>query len=289
MQDLEQYLTDRLCIEHAYVAEWQSGKADMPDMAAYDAVFCLYHRWGIEPWLPWGKVIGALRAQWLIPERKRPPEAAEFAIVNRYCRYQVVTQKNFDEYTEACPGVVYLTNPVNTRRFVLPLEQTSRVVASWNGNARHATAVDVDVKGFSSIVRPACRIANVPLKFAEYTTCRLEPHQMPAFYRQSNVALCASLYEGASNSVMEAMAAGQAAIVTNVGNHREMQEEQLASCGDTGIIIVAERSIDAFVEALSSLTLARVLEMGEINRQSVERAWSWNVWADRYAQFLLLD
>ena len=112
---------------------------------------------------------------------------------------------------------------------------------------------------------------------------------MPAFYRQSNVALCASLYEGASNSVMEAMAAGQAAIVTNVGNHREMQEEQLASCGDTGIIIVAERSIDAFVEALSSLTLARVLEMGEINRQSVERAWSWNVWADRYAQFLLLD
>jgi glycosyltransferase involved in cell wall biosynthesis len=107
---------------------------------------------------------------------------------------------------------------------------------------------------------------------------------MPGFYRRSSVALCASLYEGASNSVMEAMAAGLAVIATDVGNHGEMVESQRKHLGDTGILLV-ERNPEAFAEALRSLTPARMREMGRLNREEIAARWSWDAWRDRYVEF----
>jgi glycosyltransferase involved in cell wall biosynthesis len=158
-----------------------------------------------------------------------------------------------------------------------------RVVASWNGNANHQSGV-ADVKGFNSIIRPACEAAGVELKFAEYSMCRLPREAMPAFYRRANVSLCASAYEGASNSVMEAMASGLAAIVTDVGNHREMQESQIKHLGESGIVIV-ERTVEAFAEALKAITPTRALYMGELNRREIAARWSWTAWAPAYREF----
>jgi glycosyltransferase involved in cell wall biosynthesis len=107
---------------------------------------------------------------------------------------------------------------------------------------------------------------------------------MTNFYCQSNVALCASKYEGASNSVMEAMASGLAVIATDVGNHREMMESQLQHFGETGIKIV-DRTEDAFVSALQEMTPDKVRHMGEINRKEIFDRWSWNVWSSLYTNF----
>ena len=122
---------------------------------------------------------------------------------------------------------------------------------------------------------------------AEYTTSRLTPEEMPAFYRKASVYLCASLYEGASNSVMEAMAAGLAVVATDVGNHREMVESQIRHLGDTGILLV-DRTPDAFAQALDALKAdpGRAQEMGKLNSREIKERWSWTAWKGRYRDVL---
>lgn len=285
LRDMAEYLSDRFDFSYWYVIDEQP----LPPASTYDAVYVPYHRWNVvvNGDVPRGRGLGSLRSWWFTAEQPGPPGDADVALVNSFRGFHVVTQHNYNEIATRCPQLRYLTNPVNMRRVGTATQVRGTIVASWNGNARHSHAGGADVKGFWSIVEPACVQAGVPLVYAEYNTRRVAPEAMPAFYRQGNVAICASLYEGASNSIMEAMAAGQALISTDVGNVREMQESQLRHLGATGIIIVP-RSATAIVEALTELrrTPARITEMGRCNRREIRERWSWTVWADRYASFL---
>ena len=287
MHDLETYLADHFDVEHLYVFDWVTGRQAVPDLHQFDVIYCPYHRWNIDRHLPWEKTLGSLRAQWLFPEEKRAPQVKEFAVVNRFRAFNVVNRMNYDEYRIGCPNLHYLTNPVNMRRFPQATAKRDTVIASWNGNAAHSNSADGDVKGFYSIVFPACRHAEVPLVYAEYNTCRKAPAEMPEFYQQANLALSASLYEGASSSCMEAMAAGLALIATDCGNHREMRDLQLQKYGESGIRVV-ERSVESFTRELLFLRdkPGLVHEMGQINRRSIAEDWSWDVWADPFARFL---
>ena len=289
MRDLAEYVGGAFSCDFWYVVDFNE-KGYVPDVSKYHTVFCVYHRNGpaFESHLPANRTIGSLRALWFIPENPRPPGQIEFDLVNKYRAFHVVTEQNYREIKDKCPGAVYLTNPVNMRRFDTCVDLGKEVIANWNGNALHRTAADTDVKGFNSIIRPAATLASIKLNIAEYHTSRLSPADMPGFYQKSNLAVCASLYEGASNSVMEAMASGQALLTTYCGNHREMQQSQLKEYGETGIILV-ERSISGFARALKHLRQdpARVKAMGLINRAEILRSWSWDVWRDRYIAFLM--
>ena len=283
-QDMAKYLKADFDFDFWYVSDYQKDGV-LPDFGLYDAVFVPYHRWGIDDVLPWDRLLGSLRARWFAPEAPGPATDADVALVNQFRGFHVVTRDNFDDIKDRCPGAVYLTNPIDMTRFPEP-GQYDEVVACWSGNARHYNSLHQDVKGFHPIVKPACRKAGVPLVYAEYHTNRLTFEEMPAFYRKANIVLCASLYEGASNSVMEAMASGCAAILTPVGNAVEMHEKQMARFGRSGIVLV-ERDEDVFVETLLALKdkPGLVKEMGLLNRQSIQDDWSWERWAPGYRDF----
>jgi len=304
MWDLELSLGDRHRFSHWFVIDWchamlesRNAAGALPAievnervrvaMQRFDTVFCVYHRWGIDAMLPWAKTVGSLRALWFKPEMPAPPTPEDVALVNRFRAFHVVTSQNYEELQGRCPRVVYLTNPVNMRRFSEPTPVQDEVICSWNGNAQHVSGANVDVKGFNTIIKPVCESLGQPLIVAEYNTSRLSPAEMPAFYRNANLSLCMSLYEGCSNSTLEAMASGQALISTDCGNVREMQQSQLREFGDTGIVIV-ERTPEALVQALQMLRSKpdRVIEMGRLNRQEIAARWSWSVWAPRYEEFL---
>jgi len=288
MKDLEEYLKDDFDFEHWFVVDFLQHNY-FPDMNRYDAVFRVYHEWNIDSLLPWGRVVSSLRAQWFNPGTMTKPGPAEYNLVNKYQAFHVVTQANYDELKDHCPNVVYLTNPVNMTRFAAPcLSPHEEVVASWNGNARHINSAGVDVKGFNSLVVPGCHDAGVRLHYAEYNTKKLSPSEMPQFYSEANIAVCMSLYEGASNSVMEAMAAGQALITTRAGNAVEMHNSQLEHFGTSGIILI-DRDQEALTNALEDLKEQpdRIIGMGRLNKQEIDERWSWSAWKDRYKDFLL--
>jgi glycosyltransferase involved in cell wall biosynthesis len=286
MRDMARYLADDFDFEYFYTTDWFKGAR--VDWYKYDVIYEAYHR-NPEMGIPYERALGAMRSQYFKPEKQGPPDAEDITLVNRYRGFQVATQMNYDELIKRCPNVVYLTNPVDTRRFT-QVPKRDRIIASWNGNAGHKSPDGRYIKHFYDVVVPACSKAEVPYVVAEYGTSagrmrRRTPEEMPEFYQQANVALCASEYEAASNSVMEAMSSGLALIVTDVGNHRELRDSQLKAYGDTGIILV-ERDVDAFADVIRSLTPDRVFEMGQINRREIEDRWSWELFTPKYKNFL---
>jgi glycosyltransferase involved in cell wall biosynthesis len=286
MKDLEIFLSHRYDFDHWFVVDFQK-HTYVPELYDYDCIFCVYHRWPIMGLLPWDRSVGSLRSLWFKPEKKGPPDWEDTELVNRFRAFHVVTQHNYNELRDSCPNVVYLTNPINMGRFP-ELTPQREFVCSWNGNASHWPVMG-DVKGFNTIIKDACSKSGVELSYAEYNSKRISPEDMPAFYREASVALCASMYEGASNSVMEAMASGLALITTDVGNHKEMHRNQMRRWNDSGIVFVKDRSVVGFVDAITKLYkdgMDRVREMGELNRREIIERWSWEKWVDGYDDFL---
>ena len=265
--------------DHYYLID----KKPPPVMSKYDFVFLPYWRWRLDHYWRGAPWLGSLRSQGFDPNQPDviPEEADQW--IQKCVGFHVCHQDAMKLATEY-PQVVYLTNPVNMRRFP-QLTKVREVIAEWNGNVAHGQEDALaDVKGIHHIIRPACEEAGVQLETAEFNTKRVHPDDMADFYRTASVALCASKYEAASNSVMEAMACGLAVVATDVGNHSEMRDSQLKHFGDTGIILV-DRTKEAFVEALGELTSQRVREMGMINHLEIAFRWSWEAWADRYSEF----
>lgn len=290
MRDLAEYLSASFDFGFFYTENFFRG--ERPKWADWDVVYEAYHR-NPPMGVPMERALGALRSQWFRPEKPEPPTVEDVALVNKYRGFQVAAWRNFEEIRERCPNAVYLTNPVNTRRFA-PREREERrsLVVEWNGNARHRSLDGRYIKHFYDIVVPATQRAGVQLVAAEFSTTegpmrKRSSAEMPDFYASADVAVCASEYEAASNSVMEAMAAGLALVATDVGNHRELRDAQVRAYGDSGILLV-EGSVEAFAGALKLLsqTPARAREMGAINRAEIQERWSWDVWQERYADFL---
>jgi glycosyltransferase involved in cell wall biosynthesis len=267
-------------VEYFYAIEMVA--ADWARLATFDAIFTPFHRWNIPPGvLPRERHLGSLRCEWFYPAHPSSPGPAEYGLVNRYVAFHVVTRTIFEQLQSHCPGVRYLTNPVDTALFHPSDDACNEFVCEWNGNASHAG----NIKGLG-ILQAACQAAEVPLRTSEYTT-KIANTEMPAFYRQASVALCGSLYEGHSNSVAEAMAMGLALVTTECGTAREMRASQFKHFGDTGIVLV-DRSAAGFAAALEELKRAgmpRVRAMGELNALEISARWSWAVWAERYKAF----
>lgn len=281
---LAKYLSSDFKLDHWHVIDYLN-KGFTPNLLQYNVIYAPYHRWGIMDLLPYDRTLGSLRSRWFVQERPGAPSLIDIKLVNKFRAFNVVAKTNFEELAAYCPNVVLLTNPVDHTRF----SQThyDYPVASWCGNGRHNNNSGVDVKGFWPIIVPACQDAKVPLEYAEYHTKKLTQEEMPAFYQKGNIALCASLYEGASGMCMESMCAGHALITTDCGNIRDIQESQLAHFNDTGIIIIP-RSRAAFAEMLEKLSkdLGRIKAMGEMNREEIISRWSWDYWIKPYTSFL---
>ncbi len=140
--------------------------------------------------------------------------------------------------------------------------------AAWTGNSA-CGGPGTDLKGLL-IIRQACLMAGVPLVVQDAATSPVKPHsEMPDFYRQASVYLCASSSEGTPNPVLEAMAMGRPVISTDVGIVRKVVSPA------TGRIV--ERTPEAFAAALAELRDKNLAQMGRDARKAVEGF----AWADK--------
>lgn len=262
-------------------------KTGRPDWNAYDLIFAAYHDWKQLPGIPRDKHFSSLRSQWfsLWEPRPKAPTIQEIDLVNGYAGFYVVNESAYEMIHPYCPQVQCLTNPVDFDLFqdVSSRIPNDKIVVQWNGNASHNSG---RVKGID-LVTMACAMAGVELKVREYGLNRIPHEDMPDHYAQANVTICASTQEGASNSVLEAMACGHVLISTDCGNVMEMFKKQSEAYGNSGII-VGQRSADDICRILNRLSKEPSdyrRDLGEINRKSIRDFWSWESWAPRFKKF----
>lgn len=112
--------------------------------------------------------------------------------------------------------------PINIDRFKLDKIEDREIIVGWVGNSVHSGQTEVDLKGFNSIIKPVIQELqeegyNIKGHYADRNDkWRLES-EMPHYYSEIDICLCASIHEGTPRPVLEAMSCGVPIISTNVG------------------------------------------------------------------------
>ena len=151
-------------------------------------------------------------------------------VFNNYCNnYCVNSKKLYDTYLKTdglkkptaivhdiCNWENY--TPLNLERF----ENTNReLIVGWVGSS--VRIVDgVDLKGFHSIIKPVMKELhdegyNIRGHYADRNEKWRTAEEMPKYYSEIDVCLCASIHEGTPLPVLEAMSCGVPIISTDVG------------------------------------------------------------------------
>ena len=163
-----------------------------------------------------------------------------------------------------------LFSPAHLERFESIASRTVKI--GWVGNSSWQIE---DLKGIHTIIRPA--VAELQAEgfdielVASDRTERLLPHEeMPAFYEGIDLYVCASLFEGTPNPVLESMACGVPVISTDVGLVQEVFGEKQKK------FILEERSVECLKEKIRLLLREPELfkELSEENLLSIQE-WSW--------------
>ncbi|MDO1559003.1 glycosyltransferase [Brevundimonas sp. 2R-24] len=151
----------------------------------------------------------------------------------------------------------------------------------WVGNSKWA-AEEEDFKGLHTIILPALEKlkgegVEIETHFADRQTGFIPHSEMPRYYAEIDILLCASKIEGTPNPVLEAMACGVPVVSTDVGIVPDalgpMQHD----------FILPERSVGAMADALRRLDRDRSL-LPRLSAENLEQVRAWD-WAERVKPF----
>lgn len=143
-------------------------------------------------------------------------------------------------------------------------------VVGWTGNsmgAKAAAGVD-DLKGIG-MIQEACDRVGATLNIRDYQEGVLPHNEMPDWYQQISVYVCASSCEGTPNPLLEAMSCGRPVITTDVGLVRRIVADGLNGW-------VVNRSVEGIAEGIAKARQANLEQMGKLARISAE-AHDWNI------------
>ncbi len=207
-----------------------------------------------------------------------PQNLIEF--LQRYRGVNAVSQRLYDLFRQAgLTNVVYTPNGVDVELFKpeaeINLDGPLRV--GFSGNKKHDWR-----KGITQFIEPACDLPGVELRLAMPQEEHYVPlEEMPQFYNEIDVYLCASSSEGFSLSVLEASACGRPVISTRVGGSEELIIE-----GVNGFLV--DRDVQAIREKIEYFLARRdkVREMGAANRKIAAEKWSWERRAPAWLSFI---
>ena len=155
-------------------------------------------------------------------------------IFNTYTKmYYTVTKKLLDIYSninsypkpyglvhDICDEKLYY--PKNLERFNYENISNRKIIIGWVGNSLHSGDVGNDLKGFHTIIHPVIdELKNEGYELEEYLADRnitwRTPEEMPDYYNEIDICICASVHEGTPRPVLESMHCGVPLISTDVG------------------------------------------------------------------------
>ncbi len=155
----------------------------------------------------------------------------------------------------------------------------------WVGNSAWGATVGGDFKGRHTVLEPALERLrqqglSIELHLADKAERRRPPEEMPDFYRDIDILVCASAIEGTPNPVLEAMATGTAVVSTDVGIVANVMGPEQRAC------VLRERSAEAMAEAVAAL-IRDPERLTTLKRENLAQrgqiAWEtrWPIW-DRF-------
>ena len=139
-----------------------------------------------------------------------------FEIYNKINEYK----KPYSVVHDVCDCDFY--KPSNLDRFKLENIKDRELVIGWCGNSTHSADQVVDLKGINHILNPVVAELqsegyNIKSDFADRNVNFKQPEEMPAYYSNIDIYVCASIHEGTPRPVLESMSCGVPIISTNVG------------------------------------------------------------------------
>lgn len=140
-------------------------------------------------------------------------------------------------------------------------------------------------KGVQEFIVPAVKMAGMQLVEAKARSDQhVLPKDMPTFYNDIDIYVCASSSEGFSIAVLEAAACGRPVISTRVGGSTE-----LIMHGTDGFLV--NRSVTHIFECLNYLDKNRdkLVDMGRKMRENVETHWDWKIRSKDWISFIRHD
>ena len=155
-------------------------------------------------------------------------------IFNDYTKkYYTATKKLFDIYNKVedfkkpdamvhdiCDKEIFI--PMNLERFDYQNITNRDIVVGWVGNSVHSGETDTDLKGFRTIIEPVVKQLqeegyNIKGNYADRNVEWRTTEEMPKYYSEIDICVCASVHEGTPRPVLEAMYSGVPIISTDVG------------------------------------------------------------------------
>jgi len=164
---------------------------------------------------------------------------------------------------------VYIPNGVDSEMFSPPT-----LFVGWVGNLRYNNAA---YKGVNLIIS-ACELFNkqyaglLQVRFvkdpSDYPSRVLSQSEIAKFYKMLSVYVCASLGEGSSNTVLEALASGLPVVTTRVGNWDHLSER--------GLVVPVSRTVEGIASGIAMVFKEKIKVRQEMRR------FSWEKIAEQY-------
>ena len=216
-------------------------------------------------------------------------------IIQNVKGYTVSSKKLYDIYTKIKdikkPNLVVqdgvdleLFKPFNKDRFENIKNKEIRI--GWVGNSKFTDSEnDDDLKGLRKIIIPTLsELKDEGYNIIEYFADRNDkmiPHEeMPNYYNEIDLYICASKTEGTPNPVLEAMACGIPIISTDVGIVPEVFGKKQKE------FILKERSKECLKSKIIELLNNRELfdELSKENLNQIKK-WSWKEISMKFKKF----
>ncbi|CAG0938121.1 hypothetical protein BROC_00102 [Candidatus Brocadiaceae bacterium] len=240
----------------------------------YDAIYCLWWN-NVLPQkfrIPSDKLIVGVYSFW--SWQRYLPMSAEDLHKNYLTNYNAVAANCpglYEIFSNLHPSVFLTPDGVDSQFFVpRPNHRAGdkNLVVGWSGSV----SLQKGNKGFEDYIVPAVEgLEGVTLKAAIREVQNFPYQEMPDFYNDIDVYICASLTDGTPNPVLEATSCGKALLSTWVG-----VVPMLLKDGVNGLVI--KRDITDIREKICFLRDNRDLcrQMGRVNREIIEREWDWS-------------
>ena len=137
-------------------------------------------------------------------------------------------------------------------------------------------------KGLTEFIQPLAELPFIDMRLGVLDKGRRIPYsEMPEYYNNLDVYVCASASEGFSLSVLEASASGRPVVSTRVGGSEDLIEN-----GINGFLV--DREVNAIAEKLQYLHENRdkLTDLGNAGRARIEKNWSWEIRAKAWLDFI---